>query len=45
MSVQESARAVRVALAEMTATSADDWFLTFRTRHAMLVAFEALRAQ
>ena len=45
MSVQESARAVRVALAEMTATSADDWFLAFRTRHAMLVAFEALRAQ
>ena len=34
---------IRATLAQRTGTSADDWFLVLRARHAMHLAFDAIR--
>lgn len=36
---------IAACLAERTGTRSEDWYLTFRARHAMLLAFRAIRAQ
>lgn len=43
MARSEQEKAVAEYLAERTGTRADDWFLTFKARHGMLVALECIR--